>query len=100
MNAHSATQQRPFWVRAWTIGVVFVGLGALSALLDLLSGGTFPYVWIGVLDFILGIGVAASVLAVTAAHRPTTFRVGAGLLVVFVLVFLANLVLLAVRRPV
>ena len=100
MNNNVTTRHGPYWGRAWTIGASFVGLGSVSVVLDLLNGGTFPLVWLGLVDLVLGIGVAATVLAVTGAHRPTTFRAGAGLLVLFVLVFLANLVVLTLRGPV
>jgi len=86
----------PYWSRAWTIGGTVVGAGALAVLLDLLARPALSVLWLGILDLVLGLGVAALVLAVTAGHRPVALRVGVGLLVLFVMVFLANLLLVAI----
>jgi len=93
MNGFEAGRREPYWSRAWTIGGAIVGAGALAVLLDLVVGSASSHLWLGLLDLALGISVAASVLAVTGAHRPFVFRAGLGLLVLFVLVFLANLIL-------
>jgi len=95
MNGYAVARKEPYWSRAWTVGGTILGVGTLAVLIDLLSGSAFPQLWLGILDLALGVGVAASVLAVTGAHRPVVFRVGVGLLVLFVLVFLANLLLVA-----
>ena len=96
MNGYAVARNEPYWSRAWTIGGTAVGAGVLAIFLDLLGGSAFPQLWLGVLDFVLGLGVAALVLTVTAGHRPVALRIGVGLLVLFVSVFFANLLLVAV----
>jgi len=95
MNGYAVARNEPYWSRAWTIGGTFVGAGTVAVLLDLLARPTGSPLWLGLLDLALGVGVATSVLAVTSRHRPLVFRAGVGMVVLFVLVFLANLVLLA-----
>jgi len=65
-------------------------------LLDLLVATGASYLWLGLLDLALGVGVAASVVAVTGGHRPLVVRAGVGLLALFILVFAANLILVSV----
>jgi len=95
MNGYAVARNGPYWSRAWTIGGTFVGAGALAVLLDLVARPAGSPLWLGVLDLALGFGVATSVLAVTGKHRPVVFRAGVGMLVLFVLVFLLNVVLLS-----
>ena len=94
MNGYAVARYEPYWSRAWTIGGAAVAAGSIAVLLDLLAGAAFPQLWLGFLDLFLGVGIAALVVAVTADHRPVALRVGAGLLVLFALVFVANLLLL------
>ncbi len=99
MNLTAQSRTGPFWARAWTLSGIFVGAGALAVALDLAAGSVTPRLWWGLSDLGLGVAVAGVVLAVTGGHRPVLFRVGIGLLVLFVALFLGNLLLLALSSP-